>query len=124
MKMICYDTCLAMYNACNNITLPYFASVGNRCFFEGIYNTDPNLISERAVKNGNDPNLCTVTQSSSQAPLPSDPMILCPSLVTFCPRAPHPVLSYVCTGLLRRRLRGLHKALPLLSPPIQSHSRV
>jgi hypothetical protein len=32
MKMICYDTCLQMYQQCSNMTLPYFSSVGNRLF--------------------------------------------------------------------------------------------
>eukprot|EP00286_Rhodomonas_abbreviata_P015869 CAMPEP_0181342318 /NCGR_PEP_ID=MMETSP1101-20121128/30930_1 /TAXON_ID=46948 /ORGANISM="Rhodomonas abbreviata, Strain Caron Lab Isolate" /LENGTH=304 /DNA_ID=CAMNT_0023453755 /DNA_START=171 /DNA_END=1082 /DNA_ORIENTATION=- len=63
-QMICYDTCLQMYDACN-ITLPYFASVGSRCHFERIWNPDPSLISERAVRDGNKE--CTAAGSRALA---------------------------------------------------------
>ncbi|EKX30787.1 hypothetical protein GUITHDRAFT_149673, partial [Guillardia theta CCMP2712] len=34
---ICYDSCAAMHASCNNVTLPYFASIGSRCNFLSVY---------------------------------------------------------------------------------------
>eukprot|EP00960_Hanusia_phi_P011666 340627-Hanusia_phi.AAC.1 len=43
---ICYDACASMHASCNNVTLPYFASVGSRCNFLSIYNAGGERISK------------------------------------------------------------------------------
>mmetsp|Transcript_13353 Transcript_13353/g.31289 ORF Transcript_13353/g.31289 Transcript_13353/m.31289 type:complete len:486 (+) Transcript_13353:197-1654(+) len=63
-QMICYDTCLELKESCN-ITLPYFASVGDRCHFEKIWKADSTQISERAVIDGNKE--CTAAGSRTLA---------------------------------------------------------
>ena len=54
---ICYTLCADMHDSCYNLTLPYFAHVGLRCNFNGIYDPATGAADPRLVIDAN--SLCT-----------------------------------------------------------------
>ena len=90
---VCYTLCANMHDSCLNLTLPFFAHVGLRCNYYGVFNAKTGAIDSRKVKYAK--SLCT---GLYQGPACFSDDALAPLLSPNGTALPHAPLADVVAG--------------------------